>query len=270
MSNLTFVPYELPRSSDGRYILAQEDYQVLLSRRQQLGLTQQQVADRAHILLRQYQRIESGENDLSKSTMKVGLSICAALLLDPYDFIGINDIDQPDPASIKPQQSFDTNIPEEIMEPKRVGRKPIRRNVMKVYLNSYSYNMIIPVAVLEALDKPAYIQIGTLPEKHYLVIRPVSSDTEEAMDVPEYVYDHSALAIPGFALNQQFHTELGWGPELRLADAFLVHDNEGLPAIVLDTENASLTDPIQHDFIVPECFDVEEEAEEDDDEQEED
>ena len=88
MANLIFVPYEFPKSSDGRYWMMQQDYQVLLSRREQLGLTQQQVADMAHIQLRQYQRIESGERHISGCSLNVGLAVCAVLLLNPYDYRG--------------------------------------------------------------------------------------------------------------------------------------------------------------------------------------
>ena len=50
------VPFEFPRSSDGRYYSVLTDDGVLKSRRKQLGLTQQEVADLAHIQLSQYQR----------------------------------------------------------------------------------------------------------------------------------------------------------------------------------------------------------------------
>lgn len=78
MKKYTFVPYELPTSSDGRFVIGQEDYQVLRSRREQLELTQQQVADRAGIKLQQYQRLETGERHLSGCSMRIGLAICAA------------------------------------------------------------------------------------------------------------------------------------------------------------------------------------------------
>lgn len=258
MSNYTFVPYELPRSSDGRYILAQEDYQVLMSRREQLGLTQQEVADRSGILLRQYQRIESGEKELFRCSMKVGMSVCAVLLLDPYDFIGINDISQPDPKTMKPQQAFDVQIPDDISGPKKVGRKPIRRNVMKVYLNHPRYNLLIPPVVFETLGKPEYFQVGTLPESHLLAIVPVSADAEEAIDVPSVTYESDALCVHGHQITDQLQKELGWDLELRVADAFLVHDTEGNPAVIIDAENAMATDPIKATLACPACFDDEE------------
>jgi len=64
----------------------QPDKGVLQTRRQELGMTQQEVADKAKIKLRQYQRFEKGERDMSAASMRIGLSICAVLRLDPYRF----------------------------------------------------------------------------------------------------------------------------------------------------------------------------------------
>ena len=82
----TFVPYEFPKSRDGQYICLLDDGQVLRSRREQLGLSVQQVADMAGLQFSQYQRLESGDRFFSGCSMKVGLSVCAVLMLDPYDF----------------------------------------------------------------------------------------------------------------------------------------------------------------------------------------
>ena len=98
------VPFEFPRSSDGRYYSVLTDDGVLKSRRKQLGLTQQEVADLAHIQLSQYQRLEAGEKYLEGTSMKIGLSVCAVLLLDPYDFVRLNDRELC--ASITDAQSF--------------------------------------------------------------------------------------------------------------------------------------------------------------------
>lgn len=60
---------------------------ILKNRREELGLTQQQVADAAHIQPRQYQRLENGERSISGASMRIGLSVCAVLKLDPYRFM---------------------------------------------------------------------------------------------------------------------------------------------------------------------------------------
>ena len=50
----------------------------LAKQREALGLTQQQVADRAGILIRQYQRLESGERSLDSTSFRIGLNDCEA------------------------------------------------------------------------------------------------------------------------------------------------------------------------------------------------
>lgn len=65
----------------------EDSHHILQNQRKFLGLTQQQVADAAHIQLRQYQRLESGERSMLAASMRIGLSICAALKLDPFRFI---------------------------------------------------------------------------------------------------------------------------------------------------------------------------------------
>ena len=81
--------YKEPTTTLGgvEYELAYEDHQLLKDRRTELGYTQQQVADIARIQLRQYQRLESGERSMSGASLRIGLSICAALHLDPYRFV---------------------------------------------------------------------------------------------------------------------------------------------------------------------------------------
>ena len=63
------------------------DHAPLRYRREEFGMSQQQVADAAGITLRQYQRFESGERSMSSASMRIGLSICHVLRLDPYRFI---------------------------------------------------------------------------------------------------------------------------------------------------------------------------------------
>ena len=73
--------------------------------------------------------------------MKVGLSVCATLLLDPYEMVGIS-AKQKKPAELKPQTAID-NISEAVL-PKKVGRKQIKRNIMLVYLNFRDYSIMVP------------------------------------------------------------------------------------------------------------------------------
>lgn len=55
---------------------------ILHDAREKLGLTQQQVADKAMIQLRQYQRFESGERNLSSSSFNIACKVLKALELD--------------------------------------------------------------------------------------------------------------------------------------------------------------------------------------------
>jgi len=75
-------PDELPG-----YTLAMPDYGYLRHQREGLGMTQQEVADAAGILLRQYQRLESGERSMASTSLRIGLSVCDALKLDPHRFV---------------------------------------------------------------------------------------------------------------------------------------------------------------------------------------
>ena len=54
----------------------------LAKQREALGLTQQQVADRAGILIRQYQRLESGERSLDSTSFRIGLNVCSKSIPD--------------------------------------------------------------------------------------------------------------------------------------------------------------------------------------------
>lgn len=57
------------------------------ARREELGLTQNQVAKIAEIQLRQYQRLESGETKLTSSSFSAGVRVCYALQLDPFELV---------------------------------------------------------------------------------------------------------------------------------------------------------------------------------------
>ena len=67
------------------------DRAYLYYRRKELGLTQQQVADRAGIKLIQYQRFERGERSMASASFRIGMAICDVLKLDPHRFTGFAD-----------------------------------------------------------------------------------------------------------------------------------------------------------------------------------
>ena len=60
---------------------------ILIKRRKELGLTQTEVADAIGIQLQQYQMFEYGTRKVSTSSMILGLRLCAALELKPYELV---------------------------------------------------------------------------------------------------------------------------------------------------------------------------------------
>lgn len=87
---MPYLYYKFPtKNINGKtYEVIQVDSHVLLQRRKELKMTQQQVADESGIQLRQYQRFENGERNLSSASGKIMLSVCETLKLDPYLFLG--------------------------------------------------------------------------------------------------------------------------------------------------------------------------------------
>jgi len=64
----------------------QVEGKILLAARKNLGLTQQQAADKAQISIRHYQMFESGERKLSTSTFRTASKVLEALDLDLGSF----------------------------------------------------------------------------------------------------------------------------------------------------------------------------------------
>ena len=85
---MEFKPLELPKMmlNGEEWDVLVQDYVLLKNRRLELGLTQQQVADKAKIQLRQYQRVESGERHIRGASARFMLAICTVLRIDPYEF----------------------------------------------------------------------------------------------------------------------------------------------------------------------------------------
>lgn len=60
---------------------------ILKARREELGLTQQQVADAASVNIRQYQKFESGERKISGTSFRIGVAIADILELDVHELV---------------------------------------------------------------------------------------------------------------------------------------------------------------------------------------
>ncbi len=263
-----FVPFEFPSSIDGEYICILDDAGVLRARREQLGLTQQQVADMAGIHFSQYQRLEAGESSLSSYTMKAGLAICAILLLNPYEFLAV-DVEQPDPATIKPHPPFDANIPD-VLKPKRPGRKQARRNIMTVYVNYRDYSLLIPYDALSQIGDPSFVQIRWNIAERRILIGYVTVDGGNSFDVPKNRFDQAFLAFPALLGGENPISAMHWGKEPYAVESRLVRGQDEHIYILIDLNTAKPADPksIEGVFYTPECLlldDDDEEGEEDDD-----
>ena len=57
-------------------------YENIRSLRVDAGMTQQQVADKAHIVLQQYQKFESGERNIMTCSFQIACRIIEALKMD--------------------------------------------------------------------------------------------------------------------------------------------------------------------------------------------
>lgn len=250
----TFIPYDFPTSRDGKYHCLLDDGQILRSRREQLGLSVYQVAEMAGIQFSQYQRLESGERFFSGCSMKIGLSVCAVLLLDPFEFFDVN-VKQPKPDIMMPHEVFD-GLQDDMPRPKKVGRKPIRRDIMTVYFNHPSFSIIIPREVLVALGKPAYIQMMWNLNEKRLLLHVIDSDAEQAFDIPPHLYDScTALAFPRAAIFSELKEGLGWDTELYAAECRIVYDKTNELFILCDLNTAQKSEKIVGPFAIPTCID---------------
>ncbi len=77
-------------TQSGTWIRFISDSSVLRMQREAIGYTQQQVADLAHITLRQYQRFESGERRIESSSFRIGLNVCYALKINPMFYCDLS------------------------------------------------------------------------------------------------------------------------------------------------------------------------------------
>ena len=60
---------------------------ILKKRRKELGLTQTEIAEVIGVQLQHYQMFEYGTRKVSTSSMILGLRLCAALELEPYELV---------------------------------------------------------------------------------------------------------------------------------------------------------------------------------------
>lgn len=87
MYNDTLLFDENAKDKKTGYVVLIPDHGYLRHQREAMKMTQQEVADAAGILLRQYQRLESGERSMSSASLRIGLAVCDVLKLDPHRFV---------------------------------------------------------------------------------------------------------------------------------------------------------------------------------------
>ena len=144
-----YIPFEYPATADGEYTAVLNEGQILLTRRLQLGLTIQQVADMSGIRFSQYQRLEGGERHFSGCSMKTGMTVCSVLLLNPADIIHPHT-DAPRQKSLNRPPLFDPP------GTRRAGRKKNRQDIMELIITRDQ--IIVPEAVVATLGRPERIK----------------------------------------------------------------------------------------------------------------
>ena len=165
-----YIPFEYPATDDGEFTAVLNEGQILLTRRLQLGLTIQRVADMSGIRFSQYQRLEGGERLFSGCSMKIGLSVCAALLLNPMDIIHPHVYPQSPSALSRPPLFDPPNA-------HRAGRKKSRQDIMELIIAGEQ--IIVPEEVIAALGRPERIQYRLdLNKKRILLSADNSGSTE--------------------------------------------------------------------------------------------
>ena len=72
---------------------AKRQMRIMKERRTELGFRQEDVAAEVGISLQHYQNFESGRRKIANCSTLLGLRICAALELDPYELVFENGHD---------------------------------------------------------------------------------------------------------------------------------------------------------------------------------
>ena len=138
---MNYIPYEFPKMKNGDHVLEymQQEHHILQQRRKELNLTQQQVADKAKIQLRQYQRLESGAQSVSGTSSRILFSVCQVLRLDPEFILGLSAVKR---------------VPEN-QKKKSVILPPVADDGIYYYIPQYAYFLLvseIPCGMIATYD----------------------------------------------------------------------------------------------------------------------
>lgn len=138
---MNYIPYEFPKEKIGNEIYErfQQEHHIFQQRRKELSLTQQQVADKARIQLRQYQRLESGEQSVSGTSSRILFSVCQVLRLDPEFILGLSTVQ---------------SVPEH-QKRKSIILPPVADDGIYYYIPQYAYFLLvseIPCGMIATYD----------------------------------------------------------------------------------------------------------------------
>jgi len=146
---MEIIPYKAATKQIGNQVLeyAEQSNHILRNRRDEMKLTQQQVSDKAEILLRQYQRLESGEREITGATARIMLSVCEVLKLDPYLFFG------------KTCKYWNGSKTETETHTKHIVLPPIELSGMQFFIPEYAYILMVSqipygrIAISDAIER---------------------------------------------------------------------------------------------------------------------
>jgi len=79
---------------DSSFETIEPECEIIKRRREELGLTQRQVADAATINIRPYQKFESGERKISSTSFRIGVAIADILEMDVHDLVNTPSVDE--------------------------------------------------------------------------------------------------------------------------------------------------------------------------------
>lgn len=235
MNNVKFITFEYPKTEDEKYQSVLDEHGVLRTRREQLGLTMQQVANLAGIQFSQYQRLESGERTLASTSMKIGLSVCATLLLNPFEMVEIN-IDQAEASCLKPHPPIIRDKNKASSRP--LGRKPKKKKEMTAYFNLAGAPVSIPYAALKSIGSPRYVRIEYDKENHRILVYPITVMEENSLETPAQQSEgslfHVTLVDAVMAVS-----DMNWGSLPHEVETKLVRDSDHKLCLLLDLDSAT-------------------------------
>ena len=153
--------------------------QILRAARKKSGLSQLQVAAELDVQVRQYQRLEYGERPFSSVNIRVGLTLCRILHLDPYDLV-FGERPTPNP-NVQPQSKPPGNNERETYSWNGRGAYPDPTANQAIYNVSAEWNRLRRLALRLRLngEEPN-------PELFTGIFRRLLTDPlEELMDLPK-------------------------------------------------------------------------------------